>query len=369
MVSCGKKLSESGLKKCAFGVKVLCDRVAVEGSVDVASERLCGSVVYGVGVCESVDVDGTCVGGREGERDVRVCGCDATQRERQCWDGCEAGQHGVWRGVQRPGKEDGGECVPRCERVDSCERSVRGAVVEGDACGECGRGFEGERCDGGAWEGEQRWCGERMLQGVCGQQNEGDGKCECGCCSSERWKTQDRNGIRIPLLIVSVCNKHKFTLFITISSLAHFLLTLCVGLLFLLRRDCLSCVCFNLLLQQLCGDGLFLVILVNVFEEHRSTIQRVDAQLQKSRCFDELSSLPMPYLGDFGKDIGEIVVDMSHGHSDDVGSHDFPIGDVMEDYQNKRKIGSFHGNHDELDVDVGILPAPDINNHRVKRHA
>ena len=50
IVSCGKKVSESGLKKCALGVKVLCDRVAVEGSVDVSSEQVSGSVVYGVGV-------------------------------------------------------------------------------------------------------------------------------------------------------------------------------------------------------------------------------------------------------------------------------------------------------------------------------
>ena len=73
----------------------------------------------------------------------------------------------------------------------------------------------------------------------------------------------------------------------------------------------------------------------------------------------------MPYLCDLGKNIGEVVVDMSYGHSDYVRSHDFPIRNVVEDYQNNRKIGSFHGDHDELDIYMRILPAPDIDNHRV----
>lgn len=57
-ISCAKRLCESGFGKCAVGVKVVCSRVAVEGSVDVGSDRFSGSVVYGVGVCWCVEVDG-----------------------------------------------------------------------------------------------------------------------------------------------------------------------------------------------------------------------------------------------------------------------------------------------------------------------
>ena len=107
------------------------------------------------------------------------------QRERKRGRGVQTRWDGVQRGVQRHGKEYGGERVPRRERVDARERRVRGAVGEGDAGGERGSGVEAERGDGGPWKGEQRWGGEWMLQGVRGQQNERDGKCECGRSSPE----------------------------------------------------------------------------------------------------------------------------------------------------------------------------------------
>ena len=77
----------------------------------------------------------------------------------------------------------------------------------------------------------------------------------------------------------------------------------------------------------------------------------------------------MPNLGDLGENVGEVVVDVSCDHADDVGVHDGAVGEVVEEEKSYGEVRCRHADEEELDVDVGVFAAPDVDDHGVQRHA
>ena len=83
---------------------------------------------------------------------------------------------------------------------------------------------------------------------------------------------------------------------------------------------------------------------------------------------NKLRALPFAGLGDLGKNVREIVVDVTHREANDIRVQHTSVGNAMEQEENDGEPGSLHGDEDELHIDVRILPAPNVYVHGVEGH-
>lgn len=60
---------------------------------------------------------------------------------------------------------------------------------------------------------------------------------------------------------------------------------------------------------------------------------------------------------------------MSCDHAHDIGIHDGAVGEIVEEEEGYGEVGGRHADEEELDVDVGVFAAPDVDDHGVQRHA
>lgn len=56
---------------------------------------------------------------------------------------------------------------------------------------------------------------------------------------------------------------------------------------------------------------------------------------------------------------------MSCDHAHDIGIHDGAVGEIVEEEEGYGEVGGRHADEEELDVDVGVFAAPDVDDHGV----